>query len=186
MGHIVSNLVGYDHLVEDVQAVLDTLAPYETHVQTKAGAWFLMRIRPYRTMENVIEGAVVTFVDITERKRLEGLARLAIVLRDANDAITVQDLDGRILAWNRGAERLYGWGETEALGMNSAIMRPEGRQDETPALVRRLRAGEVIEPFETQRKTKDGRIVDVWLTVTKLVDEAGMIYAIAMTEAVRP
>jgi hypothetical protein len=53
VGHIVSNLAGYDRLVEDVQAVLDNLAPIEAEVQTKAGAWFLMRIRPYRTLENV-------------------------------------------------------------------------------------------------------------------------------------
>ncbi|MBI5651074.1 MAG: PAS domain-containing protein [Chloroflexi bacterium] len=71
VGHIVSNLVGYASLVEDVRAVLDTLVPKEAEVQTRSNAWFLMRIRPYRTMENVIEGAVITFVDITERKQIE-------------------------------------------------------------------------------------------------------------------
>ena len=72
VGHIVSNLVGYDRLVADVQAVLDTLVPKEVEVQTKAGAWYLMRIRPYRTLENVIEGAVITFVDITETEKGAG------------------------------------------------------------------------------------------------------------------
>ena len=72
VGHIVSNLVGYDRLVEDVQAVLDTLAPKEVEVQTKAGAWYLLRIRPYRTLENVIEGAVITFTEITEMKKRPG------------------------------------------------------------------------------------------------------------------
>lgn len=71
VGHIVSNLSGYDRLVEDVKMVLDTLIPKEVEVQTKAGAWFTLRIQPYRTLENVIEGAVITFVDITERKRAE-------------------------------------------------------------------------------------------------------------------
>ena len=56
VGHIVSNLVGYDRLVADVRAVLDTLVPKEVEVQTQAGAWYLLRIRPYRTLENVIEG----------------------------------------------------------------------------------------------------------------------------------
>jgi two-component system CheB/CheR fusion protein len=71
IGHIVSNLVGYDCLVDDVRQVLDTLAAREVEVQTRTGAWFLLRIRPYRTIENVIEGAVITFVDITELRRLQ-------------------------------------------------------------------------------------------------------------------
>jgi two-component system CheB/CheR fusion protein len=69
VAHIASNLVGYNHLVEDVQAVLRDLVPRATEVQTGAGTWFQMRIRPYRTLENVIEGAVITFVDITDRHR---------------------------------------------------------------------------------------------------------------------
>ena len=168
--HVASNLVGYDHLVEDVQAVLETLIMREIEVQTRAGTWYLMRIRPYRTIENVIEGAVITFVDITERKRLEGLARLAIVLHDANDAITVQDLEGRILAWNRGAERMYGWSEAEALRMNVAALIPDASGAENAANLSRA-GGEPVEPFRTQRRTKDGRILDVWLMITRLVNE---------------
>ena len=120
VGHIVTNLVGYDRLVADAQAVLDTLIPLEVEVQTRAGSWFLLRVRPYRTRDNSIEGVVLTFIDITEVKKTrevlresENQRRLAVVVRDAHDAITVQDLEGRILAWNPGAERLYGWSETE-------------------------------------------------------------------------
>lgn len=68
VAHLVSNLVGYDSLVADVQAVLNTLIHKEVEVQTKEGKWYIMRIRPYRTSDNVIEGAVVTFVDITQMK----------------------------------------------------------------------------------------------------------------------
>ncbi len=71
VGHIVSNLVGYDRLVADVQAVLDSLIPKEETVQTTAGAWFTMRIQPYRTIDNVIEGAVLTFVNVTEMKQAQ-------------------------------------------------------------------------------------------------------------------
>ena len=66
VGHLVSNLVGYDRLVADTQAVLDTLIPKALEVQTARGRWYAMRIQPYRTIDNVIEGAVITFVDITE------------------------------------------------------------------------------------------------------------------------
>ena len=71
VGHIVDNLVGYDTLLTDTQAVLSTLIPKELEVQTQSGAWYTMCILPYRTLSNVIEGAVLTFSDITARKQLE-------------------------------------------------------------------------------------------------------------------
>lgn len=76
LGHIVSNL-NYTHLVEDTQAVLDSLIPKEMEIQSIDGHWYLMRILPYRTIENAIEGAVLTFVDISEQKNTqERLAQL--------------------------------------------------------------------------------------------------------------
>lgn len=71
VGHLVSNLMGYDRLVADVQAVLNTLVPVAVDVQTIEGKWYRMCIQLYRTLENVIEGAVITFVEITEVKRAE-------------------------------------------------------------------------------------------------------------------
>ncbi|MBN2577442.1 MAG: PAS domain-containing protein [Pirellulales bacterium] len=189
VGHLVSNLAGYDRLVEDVQAVLDTLVPKEIEVQSKQGEWYLLRIRPYRTLENLIDGAVITFVDITRIKQVEetlreanALRRLAVVVRDAYDAVTVQDLEGRILAWNPGAERIYGWSEAEALVMNIRDFIPESLRKESLSKIRRLSLAEVLEPYRTQRFAKDGRIVEVWLTATALLNEAGEVYAIATTE----
>ncbi len=69
VGHIVSNLIAYDNLVEDIQSVLNTLQPRDVHVQTDDKKWYTMRIQPYRTLENVIEGAVITFIEITEAKQ---------------------------------------------------------------------------------------------------------------------
>ena len=85
VNHIVANLA-YGHLVQDIEAVLDTLVPREIEVQSKEGRWHLMRILPYRTVENVIEGAVVTFVEITEQKRTqEQLTRLSQEVQQARD-----------------------------------------------------------------------------------------------------
>jgi two-component system CheB/CheR fusion protein len=189
VGHIVSNLMDYDRLAADVQTVLDTLIPKEFEVQAKAGAWYDMRIMPYRTTENVIEGAVITFVDITEMKEAQAelrkandLMRLAMVVRDAYDAIVLQDLDGRILAWNPGAVRLYGWNESEAKEMNIRDLIPEGQREEALAATRRLSRGEILEPYRAQRNTQDGRVLEVWMTSTALVDETGRMYAIATTE----
>jgi two-component system CheB/CheR fusion protein len=84
VGHIVSNLVDYTQLVADAQAVLDTLQPKDIQVQTTGGAWFTMRIRPYRTLDNVIEGVVITFMDITEMKLFEhALEQANAILRAA-------------------------------------------------------------------------------------------------------
>jgi two-component system CheB/CheR fusion protein len=182
-------LVGYDTLVADVRAVLETLTTKEVEVQNQTGAWFLLRIRPYRTLENVIEGAVISFADITEVKKAqaalresEAMRRLSVVVRDSHDAVAVQDLDGRILAWNSGAERMYGWSETEALTMNILDLIPEDRRQDALAVVRRLGQAEVLEPYRTQRVAKGGRIVEIWLTATALVNDAGDVYAIATTE----
>lgn len=80
IAHILSNLIGYDRLVADAQAVLDNLVPREIEVQTTVGVWYTLRILPYRTLDNVIEGAVMTFVDITERKKAQEILRAANAL----------------------------------------------------------------------------------------------------------
>jgi two-component system, chemotaxis family, CheB/CheR fusion protein len=192
VAHLVSNLIGYDRLVTDVQVVLDTLIPQEVDVQTTAGKWYTMRILPYRTLDNVIEGAVITFVDITEMVRTREalqkaneVLRLAVVVRDAHDAITVQDLDGRILAWNPAAVRMYGWSEAEALEMNVRDRIPSALREAALESAQHLSQSEILEPFRTQLITKSGSAVEVWMTATALLNEAGKMYAIATTERAR-
>ena len=115
-------------------------------------------------------------------REANALRRLAVVLRDAYDAITVQDMEGCILAWNPGAERMYGWSEVEALAMNTRDRIPASRRAEELAVVERLGRADVLEPYRTRRVAKDGRLVEVWLTATALVNKAGQVYAIATTE----
>ena len=190
VGHIVSNLVGYDALVDDIKTVLDNLIPKEIEVQSKDGAWFLLRIRPYRTLENVIEGAVITFFDISEiKKAREALQKAndmlrlaAVVVHDSNDAIVLQDMDGRILVWNPAASRMYGWSEQEALQMNISEIIPEKLREEALQRIRQMSLAEIVAPYHTQRIAKDGSIVEVWMIATALVNEAGRVYAIATTE----
>jgi two-component system, chemotaxis family, CheB/CheR fusion protein len=181
IGHFVSSLIN-DHLVEDIQQVLNFLVPKAIEVQAKDGACYLINIKPYRTLENVIDGAVITFVDITQQKLTDELRRMGTVIRDSNDAITMQDFRGKILAWNRGASQMYGWTEGEALTMNSLEMIPEYKRKEVLALYGRLSRGEVMRSFETQRVTRDGRILDVWITLTAIVDAANQPVGIATTE----
>ena len=307
VGHIVSNLVGYDNLLEDTKSVLDNLIPKEVEVQTKEGNWFLMRIRPYRTLDNIIEGAVITFFDITEIKRTreelwkahrsietmvesitdgllvldhnwiytycsergaellgmrskdlvgkcvwdlfplakgskfdeyfhravetgqpvhfeeyypaplnkwlechcfpspDGLSvyfhdvtvrilaeeslriandqlRLAVVVRDSHDAIVLQDIEGRIMAWNPAAVRMYGHSEAEAMQMNIRELIPEKLRKADIKRIQQLSRKDIIEPYRTQRVAKDGTIKEVWLTATAILNEAGEVYAIATSE----
>jgi two-component system CheB/CheR fusion protein len=189
LGHIASNLIGYSRLVEDSQDVLDTLVPKEADVGTTEGKWYTMRLQPYRTIDNVIEGVVITFIDITEMKQARdalkesaGLSRLAVVVRDARDAVTVLDLEGRILAWNPGAQRLYGYSEADALTMNIIDLVPESLREEALQRVQQLGRSEVLEPHRTRRIAKGGRVVEAWITATALVNDAGQVYAVATTE----
>lgn len=190
VGHIVSNLIAYNTLVEDINLVLQNLIPKEIEVQSKDGAWFLLRIRPYRTLENVIEGAVITFFDISEIKqtrealqKANDLLRLAaVVVNDSHDAVILQDMEGSILAWNPAAQRMYGWSETEALRMNIRELIPKGLQEEALHRFQQMSRAEIIAPYRTQRIAKDGTTVEVWLTATALVNEARQVYAIATTE----
>lgn len=333
LGHFMARLIGYDSMTEDIAFVLDTLATKEIRVQDKDGHWYMLRILPYRTLENVIEGAAVTFMDISEvvkaqvdmaqlhqalaalkeseqrfrsvvsalsegvllitregkivasnrsaerilglssqdlgersmldlrwravhedgspftletrpsqkafqfgvmqqnvvmgvskpdgelawisvnampvcspgevlpatvvvsfsdiseRKRMQNLLdktsedrRLAVVLRDAHDAMTMHALDGRILAWNPAAQRIYGWTEAEALQLNLLDRVPPALRERALDQMDRLGRAQTIEPYTSQRLAKDGSLREVSITATALRNEAGDIYAVATTE----
>lgn len=189
LAHIVSNLVGYSSLIVDVQAVLKTLAPKTVEVQTRTGEWYSARIQPYRTVDNLIEGAVITFADITDIVRTNSalakaneIGRLSVVVRDSGDAITMQDLEGRILAWNPAAVRLYGWTESEALRLNVVDRIPRDlRKEELATQERLIREGR-LQPVETERLGKDGRARRVAVLYSVLRHEDGKVYAVSTTE----
>jgi PAS domain S-box-containing protein len=115
-------------------------------------------------------------------KANEELRLAATVMHDSNDAITVQDFEGRILDWNRGAERIYGYTKEEALALNVFGLVPNHLLKDHARLRECLVNGETVESFETQKIAKGGRIVDVWLTATALRDGSGRPIAVATTE----
>jgi two-component system CheB/CheR fusion protein len=189
LAHIVSNLEGYDSLVADTQAVLNTLIHKAVEVRTKQHKWYRLSIQPYRTIENMIEGAVITFFDISDLvltrealNKANELQRLAVVVRDAHDAISLQDLNGRILAWNPGAVRLYGWSESEALLLNVRDRIPPALRDDALVILQQLSQGKILAPYYSQRLTADGAVLEVSIIATALLDESGRMYAIATTE----
>ena len=134
----------YSTLVEDAEHVLDTLTQKRMEIQTRDDIWFDMKIAPYRTTENVIDGVVITSVDITKIKEgEENMRRMATVVMDSNDAILLHDFEGNITAWNRGAEKMYGYTEAEVFKMNIRDIVPEDKRKEALAMVKKLRVEKI-------------------------------------------
>ena len=176
-------------LAELVRDVLNTMSLQELDLQDVNGHWYSVRIRPYKTLENRVDGVVITFVNVDAVKDVERLnrsleheARLATVVRDANDAITVQTFDGTITAWNPAAARIYGYTETEALAMDIAQLVPRDRRSEYHQMVDDLKNGLNASYRETTRLKRNGDPVRIGLTTTALIDGRGRPYAIATTE----
>jgi two-component system CheB/CheR fusion protein len=144
---------------------------------------FTVRLIPLFEEGTTPSGTVITFSDETEQRRAEqDVRRLATVVEDSSDAIAVVDLDGKILNWNRRAEIMYGYTKAEARKLTVKDLVPKGQRTKTLRLIRQLVRGETVAPFELKRRTKDGRVVDSWLTATLLRDEDGNPQAIATTE----
>jgi len=160
---------------------------FESRHRRKDGSIFDVEVSfQFRPVDG---GQLVVFLqDISERRRAEEalsrLSRLAVVVRDTRDAITVQDRDGRLLTWSPGAERIYGWSEAEALRMNVRVRMPPDRREAELAKLRELCGAETPEFYRTQRIAKSGAVVAVSIIATALFDQAGQMYAIATTERV--
>ncbi len=100
---------------------------------------------------------------------------LAALIESADDAIISKTLDGIITSWNKGAERIFGYTADEVIGKPVTILIPAGHEDEEPTILTRLRAGERIEHYETVRVRKDGRLIDISLTVSPIRGPKGKI-----------
>jgi PAS domain S-box-containing protein len=131
---------------------------------------------PMRDESGAPIGAVLIFRDVTERKRAhEVQARLAAIVESSEDAIVSKTLAGVIRSWNAGAERLFGYSPQEAVGQPITLIIPPERHDEERAILERLCRGDRVEHFETVRVAKDGRRLDISLTVSPIRDDAGHV-----------
>ncbi|HEY0426380.1 MAG TPA: PAS domain S-box protein [Pyrinomonadaceae bacterium] len=114
--------------------------------------------------------------DITGRKRAErATAYLASIVKSSDDAVISKDLNGVITSWNKGAEKVFGYTAEEAIGKPITILIPLHHLDEEPHILERIRRGEQIEHYETERLRKDGTHINISLTVSPIQDEAGKI-----------
>ena len=102
-------------------------------------------------------------------------ALLASIVESSDDAIVSKDLNGIVTSWNAAAERLFGYSAAEMVGRPIAVLAPPERAGEMPVILNRLRAGERIEHYETQRRRKDGSLVEISLTVSPIRDSTGRV-----------
>jgi PAS domain S-box-containing protein len=131
-------------------------------------------LSPLPTDQGILLTAAIR--DMTERKRAEeARALLATVVESSDDAITALTIDGTIISWNRGAERMYGYTAQEAIGMSAAQLAPTDRKSETQNLLASVAQGERIEQYETVRVRRDGTVRDVSLTLSPTRDPAGRV-----------
>jgi PAS domain S-box-containing protein len=133
-------------------------------------------VSPITMPDGRIVGVSKIARDITDRKRLEDDARhCAAIVDSSDDAIVSKGLDGTIVSWNRGAERLFGYTAAEVVGRSIRLIIPPDRQAEEDYVLDRVRQGETLEHFETIRVRKDGTMVPISLTVSPIRSASGKI-----------
>jgi two-component system CheB/CheR fusion protein len=168
--------LSYERLIQDAQGVLDNLAPIEFEVGSTAGRWYLMRLRPYCTVENKIDGVVVTFVDITERRRAEAEvrdseARLKAVVDGAIEAIVTIDERGIILTINKATTTIFGYQAHELPGQDVRVLMPEPLRSRQRNFIQNyLRTGDAKTGMgsEVEAQRKDGSLFPAELIVSEI------------------
>jgi two-component system CheB/CheR fusion protein len=177
--------VEYEALLDDARTVLDTLQPVEQEIRSDDGRWFLVRMRLYRTVEDDVEGVVVTFVDITDRKRAELEVReerdfVESLLNTVGALVVVLDTEHRIVRFNRKCETVTGYSAEEVVG-DSVLDRlvPAEERDAVQKQLNALRDAPASNPHEYHWVTCDGtRRLIRWSDTTLTADDGTLQYII--------
>ena len=123
-----------------------------------------------------VKGVLVFTTDVTERKKSQEVnARLAAIVQSSDDAIIGKTLNGIITNWNNAAEKLFGYTEEEMIGQSIMTLIPKDREGEEAEIISKLKKGEKIDHFETKRITRDGKLLDISLTISPIRDSNGNI-----------
>lgn len=151
---------------------------YHTVRRTKNGEriHIALTVSPIKNDEGNVIGISKIARDISEAKNNERKqAMLAAIIDSSDDAIVSKDLNGNITSWNPGAEKIFGYSETEAVGQHISLIIPHTLLQEETVIISKIRKGEKVSHFETIRITKDGRLINISLTVSPVKDSRGRI-----------
>ena len=178
----IANRLSYSTIAGDIERVTRTLSVVERElVLEDRNAVFLMRVWPYRTVDNKIDGVTITFVDLTERKRDEQLrAALAAIVDSALDPIIATTPDGTITSWNKAAVNLFGFSANDMIGKSLMLLIPPDRAADEAKILARSRRGDRIDHRDTVFLRKDGRPLHVALTVSPISDSGGRVVGVSV------
>jgi two-component system CheB/CheR fusion protein len=180
ISELASNLQQED-LAADCRNVMRTLVFKEAEVKTRDDTHFLMRIMPYRTADNAIDGLVLTFVDISRLKQMQReLRHMSEVFREGADPVIIVDLEDRVIDLNDCAIKAYGYTRDEIQGKSTDAIMPPARREAIAALLQRSRDGESVRNVPWVLLSRSGDEVPIRLTLSLLTDEQGEVDAIAM------
>jgi len=158
-----------------------TIEDFETQRKRKDGRMIdvSLVVSPIRDEMGRVVGVLCISLDIGERIRLDRAERdqvfLASIVSSADDAIISKDLEGTVTTWNQAAEKIFGYTPEEMIGQPISKLMPANHVDEEPQILERIRRGERIDHYESERLRKDGRIIQVSLTISPIRDHMGRI-----------
>ncbi|MET3499219.1 PAS domain S-box-containing protein [Mucilaginibacter rubeus] len=148
--------------------------------KAETGEFYLIHFVPLKNDDNIVESGLIITLDITEIKQAEEKsAKLAAIVETSDDAIVSKTLGSVVTSWNAAAERMFGYTAEEMIGQTIYKIIPEDRQNEEPHILSSLITGERVDHFETRRQTKDGRLLDVSLTISPIMDKQGKIIGLS-------
>ncbi len=140
--------------------------------------WFHARVTRFEVADG--PRVVMAHEDITERKQSQiNTSRLASIVESSDDAIVGMDLDARVMSWNRGAEKIFGFSPEEMIGSPILKIIPADRHHEELLILGRIRSGKSVEHFQTQRRTKAGQLIDVSITASPIRDHLGNVVGVS-------
>ncbi|MFA6056480.1 MAG: PAS domain S-box protein, partial [Thermodesulfovibrionales bacterium] len=185
VGQLIYNLGNKQWDIPKLRELLETILPqkatfddYEVeHDFTAIGRrTMLLNARRIPNPPEKLKVILLAIEDITRRKsREESYLKLAAIVNTSVDGIIGKNLQGDIVSWNKGAEKIYGYTEKEMHGKNISLLAPPGYKKEIHNQLKKLRNGELIKNYETKRVRKDGAVIDISLTLSSIRDKSGNI-----------
>ena len=178
----IVNRLTQDGLGQDVKQVLRTLTTREREVTVADGGMsYLMQVRPYRDLNDVIDGAVITFVDLSERKKHEeARSRLAAIVDSSQDAVIGHDTDAVVTSWNEGASRLFGVSAAEAVGQPMPGLVRRALPWDWTAMLDSLQQGEQLPAFECAGTGGHGQTIEVAVTISPVREVDGRVAGVSL------